>query len=277
MKTLVTHRSPDLDAITSIWLIVRNHYGWDQPHFEFVLAGKTLNDAHPDDNATIIHVDTGLGKFDHHQLEERTSASRRILDFLKEKGNLRKSSIEALDRIVDVVTLYDNFGEAKFHEPQSDIYNFSLSEVINGTKAMLQDDLKTVEMVLPFLDGLLYNMKNKIGAEKDLKMGLSIQTSFGKSLFLETSNDESMKLAMKIGYNLVIRKDPDRGYVRIKTFPDPEYDLTKLYNKIMGVDKVGSWFLHSSKNMLLNGSSKSLDMKASPLTLAQLIELIREM
>ena len=277
MKTLVTHRSPDLDAITSLWLIVRNHHGWEQPHFEFVLAGKTLNDADPDDDRDIIHVDTGLGQFDHHQLEERTSASRRILDFLKEKGNLRKSNIEALDRIVDVVTLYDNFGEAKFHEPESDIYNFSLSEVINGLKAMLQDDLKTVEMTFPFLDGLLYNMKNKIGAKIDLKMGLSIQTSFGKSLFLETSNDEAMKLALKIGYTFVVRKDPDRGYVRIKTFPEPEYDLTKLYEKILEVDKEGSWFLHQSKNMLLNGSSKNLDMKASPLTLARLIEIMKEM
>ncbi len=277
MKTLVTHRSPDLDALTSMWLIMRNHHGWENPTLEFVLAGKTLNDMAPDESKDVIHVDTGLGMFDHHQLEERTSASRRVLDFLKEKGTIRKSSIDALDRIVDVVTIYDNFGEASFANPESDIYNFSLNEVINGLKAMLQNDQETVEKMMPMFDGLLYNMRNKIGAEHDVSKGLTIQTRFGKSLFLETSNDEAMKMALKTGYTFVIRKDPDRGYVRIKTFPGPEYDLSALHKIITGIDKEGSWFLHSSKNMLLNGSSKNLDMKASPLTLPRLIEIIKEM
>lgn len=277
MKILVTHRSPDLDAIASLWLITRFYQGWEHPQFEFVSAGQTLNNEDPDDNKDIIHVDTGLGKFDHHQLAERTSAARRILDFLKEEEHLRRSNIEPLDRIVDIVTLYDNFGEAGFADPLSDIYNFSLSELINGLKAFYQDDKKTVEAFLPMFDGLLYNIKNKIGAEKDLTMGLTQQTPFGKTLFIETSNDESMKLALKGGYTLVVRKDPDRGFVRIKTYPDPKYDLSKLYEKIKKVDHEGSWFLHSSKNMLLNGSSKNLDMKASPLTLARLIEIIKEM
>lgn len=277
MKTLVTHRSPDLDAITSMWLLIRHHHGWDNPDFAFVLAGKTLNDADPDDDPSVIHVDTGLGKFDHHQLKERTSAARLVLEFLKVHGHIRKSSQEPLERIVDVVTVYDNFGEAKFDTPAADVWNFSLNEVINGVKSMVQDDERTVRLILPMLDGLLVNMKNKLGAEAEMERGFITQTKYGKSLFIETKNDEAMKLALKSGFKLVVRKDPDRGFVRIKTFPEPEYDLTPLDELVRKADPKASWYLHNSKNMLLNGSSKNLDVVTSTLSLQRLIEIVKQL
>lgn len=275
VKTLVTHISPDLDAITSMWLIVRNLHGWEHPQFYFVPAGTTLNNAHPDDDIDIIHVDTGLGKFDHHQLKKRTSAARRVLDYVKENGHIRKANLEPLERLVDVVTIYDNFGEANFADPTSDIYNFSLNEIISGLKVVLEDDHEAVEHTFIMLDALLLSIKNKIGAEEEMKKGITLQTRWGKSLIVETRNDEVLKQALKSGFTFVARKDPERGFIRIKTLPDPQYDLTDLYESILKADKKGSWFLHSSKNMLLNGSSKKDESTPTSLTSARLIEIVK--
>jgi hypothetical protein len=277
MKTLVTHRSPDLDAITSMWLIVRNMHGWEDPKFEFVAAGKTLNEMSPDEDKNIIHVDTGLGMFDHHQLKERTSASRIVLDYVKENGFIRKSNLEPLERVADIVTIYDNFGEAHFPDSTNDIYSFSLNDIINGLKVINQDDGKTVLETFHLLDAIVLILKNKISAEEEMKKGMTFETKFGKSLILETKNDETMKQALKMGYSFVARKDPDKGFMRIKTTPAPEYDLTPLYEKIIEKDKKGTWFLHNSKNMLLNGTYKNTDMVATPLTLAQLIDILKEL
>ncbi|MCX7996919.1 MAG: chromate resistance protein [Patescibacteria group bacterium] len=276
MKTLVTHRSPDLDAIVSLWLIVRHLDGWEDPVFAFVHAGKTLNEEAPDADKNIIHVDTGLGRFDHHQLDERTCAARIVLNFLKEHGHIRKRSLEPLERIVDVVDIYDNFGEVSFPEPMSDVYTFSLNEIIGGLKALNQDDQKTVEMVFPMLDALLLAMKQKVGAEHEVNRGITMTTKYGKSLFMETSNDEAMKVALKSGYTFVARKDPRGGYIRIKTFPSDAYDLTPLHAAIVAEDYTGTWFLHSSRCMLLNGSWKNRESVASPLTLSRLIEITKE-
>lgn len=277
MKTVVTHHSPDLDAIVSVWLILRFHTGWENAALAFVHAGKTLGDAPPDEDNNIIHVDTGMGRFDHHQLSERTCAARVVLDYLKQHDQLRKSNVEPLERIVDVVTIYDNFGEVHFPDPANDIYMFSLNEIINGVKAMTQDDAKTVEMLLPMLDGLLLSMKNKVGAEKEIKKGITMTTKYGKSLFIETANDEAMKVALKTGYTLVVRKDPNRGHIRIKSFPSPKYELTELYQAVLKADNMGTWFLHGSKCMLLNGTFKNRQSIASPLSIARLIEIIRSL
>jgi nanoRNase/pAp phosphatase (c-di-AMP/oligoRNAs hydrolase) len=67
MKILVTHFSPDLDAISSCWLIKRYLPDWHTASIKFVPAGQTFENKPVDSVSNIIHVDTGLGRFDHHQ------------------------------------------------------------------------------------------------------------------------------------------------------------------------------------------------------------------
>src|SRR5690606_17892776 len=99
-KTIVTHISPDLDAITSSWLIKRYLTDWDTADHAFVPAGETFGNKDPDANPNVIHVDTGLGKFDHHQLTERTSATKRVFDYLAEEGHLKEKDFHALEHMV---------------------------------------------------------------------------------------------------------------------------------------------------------------------------------
>jgi hypothetical protein len=276
-KTIVTHISPDLDAITSSWLIKRYLPGWDQAEHAFVGAGSTLNGMKPDEDPHIIHVDTGMGKFDHHQTDAYTSATQIVYKYLVQENHIATKLQPALERLVDFVNDIDHFAEARFPEPTADRYEFLLSSIIDGMKPIIPDNTKQMEHIFPLLDAVLQNFRNKVRAEEDIKQGFIQQTGWGKALVMETKNEEAVKVALKMGYVLVMRKDPERGFVRIKTFPDKKYDLTSIYEQVIKLDTKATWFLHASKNMLLNGSSKNPNTIPSTLTTQQLIEIIKKM
>jgi len=78
MKIVVTHSSPDMDAIASVWLIKKFLPGWETATVKFVPAGERIDSGKWQDKSEIspierieddeaIHVDTGLGPLDHHQ------------------------------------------------------------------------------------------------------------------------------------------------------------------------------------------------------------------
>lgn len=276
-KTIVTHVSCDLDGIASVWLIKKYLPGWEDANLAFVLAGKTLDNKPPDEDPDIIHVDTGLGRFDHHQIKDRhLSAAKRVFEHLEKEGHIREKDKQAVGRIVEFVATIDNFGEVYFPQPTSDTYDFALHQIIEGLKGTRSDDAERCNLGLELLDGVLLVFKNKVRAEQEIKKGLDFQSKFGKSLALETENEEAIKLAMKMGYQMVVRKDPKRGFVRIKTQPKDVYDLTPLYEAVMKVNPEADWFLHVSKNILLNGSAKNPNVTASKLSLKQVIDLIKK-
>ena len=74
--------------------------------------------------------------------------------------------------------------------------------------------------------------------------------------------------------------------MRIKARPDEEVispksqvtsqniDLTLAYEKLKAIDPQATWFLHSSKKMLLNGTPKNPSMVPTKLSLAQIIEVL---
>lgn len=275
-KTIVTHISPDLDAIGSTWLIKRYLPEWDIADHAFVPAGQTLDGKDPDADPNIIHVDTGLGRFDHHQLTERTSATKRVFDYLAEEGYIKEKDLVAVEHMVQFITEIDNFGEVHFPDPTNDRYTFCLHEFIYPLRGQLSSDAELVNMVFLILDSILFTIKNNLKAEEEIKEGLILKTKWGKTLVMETKNEAAIKYALKGGYELVVRKDPETGHVRIKTQPNEKYDLTPLYKKILEIDGKASWFLHASKNMLLNGSSKAPDSVPSTLSLKRIVEILKE-
>jgi hypothetical protein len=276
MKTVVTHASPDLDACVSVWLIKRFLPNWQSAQVVLVDAGSTLDDMHPDENKNILHVDTGLGIFDHHQSSKKTSAARKVFDHLKENVTLKKKDGPALDRIVDYVTLIDNFGEVYFPEASADIHEFSLARIIDGLKTYYQDDQQAVDISLTILDSLFISFKNKINAEDELENGHIFNTKWGKGIAVETKNDEVMSVAVKNGFVLAVRKDPKVGYIRIKSFPRQDIDLTEVYKFLNKEEPEARWFLHSSKNMLFNGPLRDEKHRPSKFSVKELIEIMNK-
>jgi len=268
----VTHVGPDLDAIASIWLIKTFFPGWDEAALAFVPAGKTLGDIPPDENPDVMHVDTGMGRFDHHQTDEDTCAALLVYDELKKM----KGGDEALARMLAVVNDIDHFREVFFPNPTADFWDFSLAAEIDGWRLIHADNsIKVVELGIAALDALYKNFQNKVWAERDLKKkGVEFTTLWGRGIGIETVNDEAVSVGQKQGYVLVVRKDPKKGYVRIKSHPRPDIDLTAVYNRLRQEDPQATWFLHASRNMILNGSTKNPDMKPTALTLQHIIDVL---
>ncbi|MEK7633427.1 MAG: chromate resistance protein ChrB domain-containing protein [Patescibacteria group bacterium] len=275
MKTIVTHLSPDLDAIASIWLIKTYLNGWEDAEIKLVPSGTTLNNNAPDSNKNIIHVDTGLGKFDHHQTNKYTSATKLVFEFLIKNCLVDEKEIKPLEKIVNYVNDTDHFAEVFYPEADSDRYDFMIRQLIDGIKIINREQTNLFELVFQMLDAALIVFKNKESAKAEIKKGFVFNSYFGKSLAIETKNEEAVKLALKKGFSLVIRRNPEAGFTRIKTLPNHKLTLKPVYEKIIKKDTKGSWFFHISGHMLLNGSSGNPSLIPTSLSLNQMIEIVK--
>lgn len=276
MKTIIIHPSVDLDCIAASWIIRRFFPGWEEATTEFIPYDGLWNDVPVDGNEDVLYVDVGKGKFDHHQRSEYTSATKLVYEYASKESYLDKKTGEALLRLVTLVNEIDHFAEWNYPDAASDRWDMALFQIIGGLKQKGYKDLQIIDLVYASLDGILQLLKNKARAEEDIRQGYVFQSKWGKTLCMNTTNDEAMRLAQKTGYQMVVTKNPDDGGIRIKTLPLENLDLTPLYESITEQDKKGSWYLHISKNMLLNGSKKKPGFVPSPLTLQQLIEIIRK-
>ncbi len=319
MKIIVTHSSPDLDAITSVWLIKKFLQGWENANVQFVPAGERLRGANQESRIKnqgenkeknhnslfiipnsaieyiggneVVHVDTGLGPLDHHQtLSDAVCAASLTWDYIRvnssefkvTNSDRIKQKIEAISRIVKVVVQIDHFREVFWGDPTADYHEFGLEGILDGLKLQKPDqDEYYVEFMSNCLDALLHNFENRIWAEREIKEnGQIFATSFGKGIGFETINDDVIKLAQKMGYVIVLRKDPRKGYVRVKARPSLKsqkkdgIDLTLAYEKLKKMDPDATWFLHISKKMLLNGSVKNPKMRPTKLSLSDIIKVL---
>jgi len=299
LHLIVTHISPDLDAICSSWLLKKFHPKFTDSEFRFVPAGKNyeLTEIEKLKNPEILTVDTGGGEFDHHQTGDKTKcASSLVLDFLEKNKMIGVSAVEPLQRIVNIVLEIDHFKEIFWEKPADDRYLFFLEEMITGLRMLWQNqDERVLKFGFEALDGVYQKMLFKIKAEEEISNGFKficrraarlaarqVPAPLGggtpplQCIALETINDEVLKLAQKQGFQVVIRKDPRKGYVRIKTIPNGKVDLTKVYEALKVKDPEATWFLHASKCIVLNGSTKNPDMKATTLGLEEIVDIVKE-
>ncbi len=305
MKIVVTHTAPDWDAITSVWVIKKYLPGWNEAEVEFVPAGTRSPRLVPEGGDTtkliekaghdeIIHVDTGLGPLDHHQTSDKNvSAASLSWDYVKIQEGDRKiqnpEKLEGIDRMVKVVVDIDHFKEVFWDNPTADYHEFSLIGLLEGAKSLRPDDDDyLLHFGMECLDAMLHNFESRVWAEHEInETGREFETKWGKAVGFETVNDTVLKLAQKMGYRIVLRKDPRKGYVRIKARPaqesaegdsrksEEDIDLTPVYEKLKEKDPEATWFLHVSKKMLLNGTAKNPKMRPSNLSLDDIIEVIK--
>jgi len=213
--------------------------------------------------------------FDHHQNNERTCAAEKVFLHAVSEGFIQGKDRSALERFIKLVVLVDHFEEMYFPDPADDRYELCLYQIIDNMQGICKSDNEIVSLAFVLLDAELRLFQKKIQAEREIEKGYIFTSFVGKSLAMETSNETSMKLAMKKGFRLVVRKDPISGSIRIKSTPEQSIDLTPIYKKIINKDSTGTWFLHASKHMLLNGSSRNPTLKPSPLSIQDIIAILR--
>jgi hypothetical protein len=228
-----------------------------------------------------------MGMLDHHQMDDGTCAAMRTLDYIKKakrvkgKGrNVEKKEYpdEALRRLVEVVNSIDHFHEVYFPDPMADYYDFGLVAILDGLKLLYPDDhLKLTDIGMTALDGIYKTFQNKVWAEREIKSsGIEFETGWGKGIGIETVNDEVVRIAQRQGYLIAVRKDPKKGYIRIKAQPESKVDFTSCYNIYRKKDPEATWFLHAGKKMVLNGSTKNPESKPTKLTLREIIDVLKK-
>lgn len=280
-RLIVTHHAPDSDAIGATWLLKRfdaQHYATAQ--VAFTDPGTTI---HPSEAERlgfqmhqVTHVDTGLGEFDHHQPDrgqQRICATSLVYDYLcKLHPELKQD--QALQAIVAFVTDDDHFGEVDWPEPGALRYSFMLPSLLHGFESVdPHNDESQLHFGFTCFDCAYASLKENIQAQEAINQdGQPFFLGDLRCLAIETKNDSVMKVAQKLGYVLVIRKDPSSGEVRIKARPDAPLELRPLADQILALDQVGTWYYHPSGKMLLNGSRKQRHQRPTKLSLRQVVE-----
>lgn len=272
-KIIVTHQSVDLDAIAAAWLILRFFPGWNTAQLAFVPAECTLEGKLVDSNPSIWHVDTGKGIFDHHQRHEYTSATQLVYEHMAQHAYIEGPMLRALERMVHVITDIDHFAEVFYPEPDADRYEFMAYQIISELKGMFKSDEETVKQGGILLDAILRSFKKRMHAESEIEKGYVYTSYLGKSIVMDTGNDEVLKLAQKMGYKMSARFDTTKGVIRIKCIPEQNLDLTPLYTKLKKKEPKVNWFLHISKHMLFNSSQKSNTFIPSRITPKEFIAI----
>ncbi len=286
-KLIVTHHAPDLDAISSVWLLKRfDGQRYADAKVAFVNPGDniTLDEAEKEFNCQlheITHVDTGLGEFDHHQVERASReicAATLVFDYLKQVRP-EIANDQALIAIIKIIVEIDHFGEIYWPEAKENRFVFTLHELIHGHESIEpHDDDSQLHFGMKALDCAYAEMTNRLKAEEIIESkGVEFDIKEGKCIAFETQNDETIKLSQVKGYLLAVRKDSEYGHIRIKVRPDAKINLEKLYLAIKEIDQKATWFYHASGKMLLNGSIKHRNQIASSISLKGIIHLLQKL
>lgn len=275
MKQIITHINPDLDAVTSVWLITHFLAGWEGAEIGFVPAKKIEG---VDNQRDVLYVDVGLGKLDHHQTGKMTSAAKLCWHFLlKQRVGQPFDEIEkqALTDLIGIVTKIDNARELAWPEVAKPRFYFYLQSILSNLRSLAKTDEEVMVFGLESLDAILVGIKSRITAERELAEGMEFQLSSGlKGVAINSSNERALWEGEVQGYAVVVRKDPQSGGVRIYCRWDNDIDLTKVYNIVTKLDPESEWFLHASKKLLLNESHVNPGMMPTKLSLEEIIKIL---
>ncbi len=101
IKTIVGHIQPDADVWLAIWLVKRFHPGAKEAELVFVRSGTILPESEND--PAVIHVDTGLGPYDHHGKNLGRTCSAALV-----AAALGRADDQGLTPFIEMVTMADN-------------------------------------------------------------------------------------------------------------------------------------------------------------------------
>jgi hypothetical protein len=261
---IVGHLAPDLDCLVAIWILVRMG-GAADAELVFVPAGKTLEDEPVDADPHIVHVDTGGGRFDHHQRPANTSLCSAEL--------VRRAlapNDPALARMVDHVTRLDN---ATYRGKDTTFFN--INDLIAGYNELFPNRPHHVaQAMLPNFDAWYEHETRHLRLEHAFMQRLEFPTRWGLGIAMQSEDGASSRLAFGHGAVLYVYRD-GRGYMGIAAQSRSNVDLQPVYSNLQRVDPVGDWYLHPNHRLLLCGTSKAPPRHLSQLSLDELVEVIR--
>ncbi|MFW6047151.1 MAG: DHH family phosphoesterase [Candidatus Woesearchaeota archaeon] len=254
-KVIVTHKSPDLDSCVAIWILKRFVYKKYEFDFSFVDVGERL-----DKIKNSVHVDTGGVDYDHHDTNQLISSASLVYT----KNNLND---KALEKIVEYTVVVDH---GKTINEKSHFMH--INNALNGLLGY--DSLKVINSMLVILDGIYNSLNLKIKANEIFDEGIKFHSIFGSGLAYNLENTSLRKKVYERGYEIFLFKDKNTGFAGYKASGHSKVNFKGLFEKISEIEPNADWFLHSSGQLLLCGSSKAPQKRLTSLSLIELVEII---
>lgn len=260
---IVGHLAPDLDCLTAIWVLLR-FGGAKNATLQFVPAGATLQDQLPDVDPRVIHVDTGGGRFDHHQRHSRDLCAAELV------RRATAPNDAALKRMIRQVCRIDSATA-----PANEHGFFNIGALIAGYNSLFPNRPHHVaEAMFPNLDAWYEHEVRQIRLEEAFAKRLEFDTRWGLGIAMESEDGGSSKLAFGHGAILYAYRD-GHGWMGIAAQARSHVDLSLVYHDLRVVDEDADWYLHPNRRLLLCGTAKAPARKLSRLTLPQLVRVIQ--
>ena len=261
--TIVGHLAPDLDCLTAIWILI--HFGGlVNTDLRFVPAGATLGDLPADSDRHVIHVDTGGGRYDHHQRRSRHLCAAELVRRAVAPND------SALERMVQQVCQIDSAtapaGEQGF---------FNISSLIAGYNLLFPTRPQHVAFAMfPNLEAWHAHELRQLRLEAAFARRLEFDTPWGLGIAMESEDGGSSKLAYGHGAVLYAYRD-GHGWMGVAAQSRSDVDLSPIYQDLRQVDQGADWYLHPNRRLLLCGTAKAPPRAPSRLTLAELVRVIQ--
>ncbi|MFN5059334.1 MAG: hypothetical protein ACK5GU_05365 [Chloroflexota bacterium] len=263
-STIVAHLAPDLDCIAAIWIFKR-FGGAQDVKLRFVPAGATLDNLPADSDPSVVHVDTGHGRFDHHQRHVTTLSAAELV-----RRTVASHDV-ALERMVRQVTIIDN-------GLPSDRSGCDLGMLADSFNILYEDDPeRVVALMLPALDAWYAHEVRQAHMAQAFTERIEFHTPWGRGIAVESPYGGSSTMAYRAGAVLSIYRHSGHGWMGVAAQARSQVDLRSLAAKLAVIDANADWYLHPSHRLLLCGTAKAPAKRISRLSLRELIEVIESL
>lgn len=244
-----------------MWML-RRWGGFADAALAFVPAGTTLHDQHADSEPSVIHVDTGNGRFDHHMSADTSLSAAELV----RRAVMPDDAV--LERMVDVITLLDHARAEGGSAP-------TIIDLIDGLNLLYPeqpDQVATATFVS--LDAWLAREAKHHRLEAAFENRIEFDTPWGFGIALESPDGGSSRLAFRAGAVLYIYRD-GKGNVGVVARSRSVVDLSQVLRDLRRIDPDADWYLHPSKRLLVCGTPKAPPCTPSRLSLDELVGVLR--
>ena len=233
----------------------------EDARIQFMRFGESIPNAYND----AVFVDIGGRDFDHHHREDFVSASSLVLDTFNLGNDI------TLKQLADIAS---NIDHGIFDRRASG--NLNLISIIAGlNKLHPKEPIKVMEIIFECLDAIYRQARLSMNPEEEIQKGVKFLTKWGKGIGIETHNREIRKYCHRKGYIVFVYVDPVNQYRGYLAPGGRGVDFSEIYRKVKALEPEAEWYLHFSRDLLICGSDKAVNLRLSQLQLNELIDLAR--
>ncbi len=228
----------------------------------FVPAGETLDGQVVDSDSAIIHVDTGGGRYDHHQRYSLDECAAELVRRAIAPEN------QVLAQLVNQVLLIDTASASATEQA------FTVTSLIAGFNLLFPNSPSQVaSAMLPNLDAWYEHESRLLRLADSFAARIEFDTPWGLGVAVESADGASSRMAYGLGAVLYVYRDGN-GWMGVVARSRSHVDLAELYAEVRRLDGDADWYLHPNRRLLLCGTAKAPARTPSRLSLDELVQII---